>query len=113
MRGNPRGPLGKCVFLSGVLLAAGLPLFGQNQERKVIKKVPPEYPALLKQKRIFGIVKLTVTIRPDGTVKDVAVIGGNPILVDASVKAVKQWKFAPADRESNMDISVEFDPNTP
>ena len=109
---NPKGPFGKCLGLAGLVLAAGLALFGQTPERKVIKRVPPEYPALLKQKRIFGIVKLNVVIRPDGTVKDVTVLGGNPILADSSVRAVKQWKFAPAEHESTMPISVEFDPNS-
>jgi len=113
MRANPWGPLGKGILVSGLLLAAGFAVFGQSQDRKIIKKVTPEYPALLKQKHIFGIVKLNVVIRPDGSVKEVSVLGGNPILADSSVKAVKQWRFAPAEHESTAEISVEFDPNTP
>jgi len=113
MRGNPWGPLGKGILVSSLLLAAGIAVLGQNQDRKIIKKVPPEYPALLKQKHIFGVVKLNVVIRPDGSVKEVSILGGNPILADSSVKAVKLWKFAPAEHESTVGISVEFDPNTP
>lgn len=113
MRGNPWSPLGRGILVCGLLLAAGFAVLGQNQDRKIIKKVNPEYPALLKEKRIFGIVKLNVAIRPDGSVKDVSILGGNPVLADCAVRAVKQWKFAPADHESTIKISVEFDPNTP
>ena len=79
-------------------------------ERKVVKKVEPEYPAILKRRAIGGTVRLKVSVRPDGTVKDVEVLGGNPALADAAEKAVKQWKFAPGN-DSTLTIAVNFDPN--
>ena len=56
-------------------------------------------------------VKLRVLVNANGTVKDVQVLGGNPILSECSVKAVKQWQFAATEKEENMDISVVFDPS--
>ena len=38
---------------------------------------------------------LDVTLAPDGTVKNVQAIDGEPVLVDAAVNAVKQWRYQP------------------
>jgi hypothetical protein len=45
-------------------------------------------------------------------VKDVQVLGGNPILSDCAVKAVKQWVFVASEKEESIEISVGFDPNS-
>ena len=105
-----RGPLGKSACVIG-LMAAVSGANAQVVERKLIKKVPPEYPAVLKEHRIHGIVRLSVIVKADGSVKDIVVIGGNPALVEASVKAVKQWKYAPMDRETTVEVTIQFDPN--
>jgi len=84
-------------------------VFSQDQaDRKVVKKVEPEYPAILRDKGIGGTVKLRVTIRPDGSVKDVQTLGGNAVLVESATRAVKQWHYAPTDRESTIDVSIHF-----
>lgn len=83
----------------------------QESERKIIKKVEAQYPAILKRRGIGGTVKLKVFVNPDGSVKDVEVLGGNPALADAAEKAVRQWKFAPG-AESTISIAVNFDPNS-
>jgi TonB family protein len=106
-RSGPQRLLG-CLLL-GLLWAHP----GQAQdsgERKIVKKLEPEYPAVLKRRGIGGTVRLKVSVRADGTVKDVEVLGGNPALADAAEKAVKQWKFAPGG-ESTLTIAVSFDPN--
>ena len=112
MQSNPWGPFGRMVGVCAVAVVATVALYGQAIERKVIKKVAPEYPAIMKQRHIHGVVKLNAVVKADGTVKDVVVLGGNPALVDASVRAVKQWKYAPFDRETTVDITIEFDPNS-
>ena len=55
---------------------------------------------------------MRVFISANGTVKDSTVVGGNPILANAAQKAVKQWLFAPGPAESDMEISIVFDPNS-
>ena len=108
---NLRGILIGVVFLA---VSAG---FGSAQEissnRKVVKSVAAQYPSVLKRRGIGGTVKLRVLVNPGGSVKDVQVLGGNPILSDSAAKAVKQWIFAPADKEENIEIPVGFDPNSP
>lgn len=103
-------------FLAALFLGALLCYTAAGQapdsSRKILKKVTPQYPAILKTKGIGGVVRLKVFIKPDGSVRDTEVIGGNPILAESAEKAVLQWKFAPASSETSMEISVVFDPHS-
>src|SRR6266851_4436347 len=82
----------------------------ENGARKVVKKAPVQYPSILKSKGIGGVVRLKVFVKPDGTVRDTEVIGGNPILAESAQKSVMQWKFSPGSSETIMEVSVVFDP---
>lgn len=86
-----------------------LPALGQVElTRKVKTKVAPDYPALARRMNIHGKVKLLVVVSPNGNLKDAKVVGGNPILVDAAVDAVKKWKFEPASEESTGTVEFTF-----
>jgi protein TonB len=56
---------------------------------------PPLYPAEAKQKRIQGTVHLKAVIGADGTVRELRVIDGHPLLAPAAMEAVKRWKYKP------------------
>lgn len=84
----------------------------QDNARKLLKKAPVPYPLILKSKGIGGTVRLKVFVKPDGTVRDTEVIGGNPILAESAQKSVMQWKFSPSSSETAMEISVVFDPHS-
>ena len=79
--------------------------------RKLVYKVAPKYPRELKQNEIGGIVRLSVSISPNGSVAKITPVGGNPVLVDAATQAVKQWKYAPADRPTTTEVQLNFIPN--
>ncbi len=102
-----------CLF-AGVMR---VPLFSQNDEapaatdRKVITRVEPKYPATLERLYIGGIVRLQVDISANGTVESAQLIGGNPILGQAAIAAVKQWKYAPANHKTRQVERLEFDPH--
>jgi TonB family protein len=49
-------------------------------------------------------------IAPDGKVKDVKVLGGNPVLVQAVVSAVTKWKYEPAAESSTVIVRFDFNP---
>jgi TonB family protein len=101
------------IFCFCVLLCCVTPGHAQdNNSRKVVKKAPVQYPAILKSKGIGGVVRLRVYIKPDGTVRDSEVIGGNPILAESAQKSVGQWKFTPGNAETVMEVSVVFDPHS-
>jgi len=61
----------------------------------LVKKVSPDFPAQARQLRIEGTVQLEATIGKDGSVSNLKVLGGHPILARSAVEAVKQWKYKP------------------
>jgi protein TonB len=62
---------------------------------KLIRRVDPVYPELAKRARVSGRVTLQVTVDEAGHVTDAKVVSGHPLLNDAAVTAVKQWKYSP------------------
>ena len=77
--------------------------------RKVTKRVTPVYSAIARQANLAGTVKLMLVVAPEGTVKTVRVLGGNPVLAIAAEQAVRQWKFEAAKTETNEPLSVKFE----
>jgi len=68
---------------------------GNVQESKLIRRVEPAYPELAKRARIQGKVVLVVTVDEEGNVAEIKVSAGHPLLDDAAISAVKQWKYSP------------------
>jgi periplasmic protein TonB len=68
---------------------------GDVQAAKLIRKIIPQYPPLAKQARVSGTVQLTGVIAKDGTIEQLQVVSGNPLLVPAALAAVKQWLYRP------------------
>jgi len=77
------------------LSQSALPVEPSIQEKKLIKKTPPLYPALAKNAAIQGTVKLLATIGTDGLVKEVQLVSGPPLLVTSAMTAVRQWQYEP------------------
>jgi TonB family protein len=95
----------------GVALALGfLPALAipQENEPKVLKKVLPAYPDILKKMGVSGTVRVKVTIGADGSVKDVEARGGNAIFIDSVAAAVRNWKFVAGDRQRSAEVTVTF-----
>jgi len=61
----------------------------------VIRKIQPTYPPLARQARIQGSVVLQAEISKDGTIENLRLISGHPMLAPAAIEAVKQWKYKP------------------
>jgi TonB family protein len=88
-----------------------LPAIAQAElTRKAKTKVMPPYPELARRMNITGTVKVMVVVSPNGSLKDTKVVGGNPILVNAAMDALKKWKFEPADGESSGTVEFKFQP---
>ena len=62
---------------------------------KLETKVLPLYPSEAASQHVHGDVAMDVTLHEDGTVQEVKVIEGNPLLNSAATDAVKQWKYRP------------------
>jgi protein TonB len=61
----------------------------------VIHKVEPVYPAIAKTARVSGTVILQAVIGKDGTIQNLHVVSGHPLLTQAALDAVKQWRYRP------------------
>src|SRR5258708_34630835 len=67
------------------------------------------YPPLARQTRISGIVVLQVSVAASGAVDHVEILKGHPLLQQAAVDSVRQWKFAPQSGEPRtFDLKCEF-----
>ncbi len=79
-------------------------------DRKVLERVAPTYPDLARRANLTGLVKIAVTVRPNGTVKEARVAGGNPVLCSAAVEAVRKWRFEPFTNETTEVVELRFQP---
>jgi protein TonB len=68
---------------------------GDVMAAKMVRRVLPVYPTLAKQARVSGVVRLQGVISKEGTIQQLQVISGHPLLVAAAVEAVKQWVYRP------------------
>lgn len=97
-----------------ILLAMGLSFAGASahaqESRKALNRPTPTYPETARQFRLSGVVKVQILIAPDGQIKDVKVIGGHPLLVNAVQETLKNWKYAPASSETTATLVFNFHP---
>src|SRR5258708_13955736 len=92
----------------------GFPLASQTQdvdhaERRLISRVEPDYPETLKRLYIGGVVRVETLVAPNGAVKSTKLLGGSPILGQSAMKAIKQWKYAPAPADETLTVKIKFD----
>jgi protein TonB len=68
---------------------------GNVQAAKLVKQPRPVYPPLAKQARIQGTVRFTAIIGKDGTIQNLQLVSGHPLLVPSAQDAVRQWVYQP------------------
>jgi len=61
----------------------------------LVYRVEPAYPPLAQQARVQGVVVLTAIIGKDGSIQNLQVVGGHPMLAPAAIEAVKHWRYKP------------------
>jgi periplasmic protein TonB len=103
--GLPGGVLGEVLRSTGSAPAAlaktpapmpkRIRVPAQVAEANLIHDVAPQYPPEAGRERIEGTVVLMAVIGKDGTVRDVRVESGLPLLAQAAIEAVKQWRYKP------------------
>jgi TonB family protein len=97
------------VLVTFFALASYRPAMAQ-ESRKLKSSVQPRYPELARQSNVYGSARLEVLIARDGTIKNIKVLGGSPLLVQASLEAVKQWKYEAGPNESTIILKFDFKP---
>jgi periplasmic protein TonB len=85
---------------------------GQVQAAKLIRQPKPIYPPLAKQARISGHVLLNAIIGKDGTITNLTVASGHPLLIPAALEAVKQWVYQPTLLNNDpVEVVTQIDVN--
>jgi TonB family protein len=62
---------------------------------QLVKRVEPEYPQMARIAHIQGDVLIAITITETGAVSNLKPLSGHPILIQAALDAVRQWKYSP------------------
>lgn len=75
--------------------AAELRVPEMEAKRAAVAKPNPELSPMARQLKLSGHVELTVKIDASGSVADVQIVSGSPVLTAPCVAAVKKWKFKP------------------
>ncbi len=87
--GNAPVAVPKVATPTRVRVSAGV------QQGNLISQLKPTYPAIAKSARIQGAVVLQAEISKQGTIENLRVISGHPMLVQSALDAVKQWRYKP------------------
>ncbi len=68
---------------------------GNVQAANLTYQVNPVYPPLARQIRVQGVVVMEAVINKEGSIESLRVISGHPLLNQAALDAVKQWRYRP------------------
>ncbi len=90
--------------------ATDYPAISPESPRPITFRVLPDYPKIAATMKLTGAVQLQATVRPDGTVKQVRVIGGHPLLAEAASRALMQWRYEQSSRETTESVRISFGP---
>jgi TonB family protein len=81
-----------------------------DSTRRVVRKLVPNYPELAKKMNLAGTVRVLATLAPDGTVRSLEAMGGNPVFIKAAEDSLYKWKFASAAVETKEVVELHFNP---
>jgi protein TonB len=86
---------------------------GNIREPRKVRHVNPAYPDVAKQARVQGVIVLECLITAEGDVGRVTVLRGIPLLSQAAIDAVRQWRYAPTVVEGRpvpviLTVTVNF-----
>lgn len=83
---------------------------GPVQAAKLVKRVQPHYPEVARREHLQGTVKLHALIGKDGSLRTVYVVKGYCSLAEASLEAVRQWRYSPTTLNGKpVEIDTEID----
>jgi len=85
---------------------------GDVTAARAIYRPSPVYPPLAMMARIQGTVVLQAILSKEGTVEDLKVLSGHPLLVRAAIDAVRVWRYQPTLLNSEpVEVLTEIDVN--
>ena len=64
-------------------------------EGLLLERMNPSYPEIARRLHIGGTIALGATISKSGRIEDLRVLSGHPLLREAAIEAVKNWRYRP------------------
>ena len=95
------------LAVGALAVVTSLPLHAAD-DRPVKQRVSPAYPELAKRMHVSGVVRISATVAPDGSVTATKTVSGNHMLAAAAEDAVHKWKFVPASDQSTVEVEINF-----
>ena len=77
------------------VITGPLPISTGVAQGFLVHEVKPVYPPPARQARIQGTVLLEAIIGKDGSIENLRVVSGHPMLAPAALEAVRQWRYRP------------------
>jgi len=71
------------------------PISGGVSQGLLIRQVRPAYPAMAVAAHVQGAVVLSAVISRRGTIENLCLMSGHPLLVQSAMDAVRQWRYQP------------------
>jgi TonB family protein len=87
--------LGKVLSTSPALPKLGAPISQGVTGGTLLRRVQPVYPPEARRLRLQGSVILEANIAEDGQIQDLKLVSGHPVLAQAAMDAVRQWRYSP------------------
>ena len=79
-----------------------------ESSRSIVFRVTPQYPRIAASLNLVGAVQIKAVVRADGSVRQVRVVGGHPVLAEAAAGAVMRWRYEAGPRETTESVKVSF-----
>jgi periplasmic protein TonB len=123
--GVPGGQLGGVIGgLISSIPAANIPKLEPPKRIRVsqgvtqgllLHKVEPVYPKIALAARVMGVVLVKAVIGKDGIIKELEIVNGSPLLTQAAIEALKQWRYRPyllngepVEVETNITVTFQI-----
>ena len=85
---------------------------GRVQSAKLISQLKPSYPDLARRAGVQGVVRFTAVIGLDGRIRNLQLVSGHPLLVQAAGDSVKQWVYQPTELNGRpVEVITQIDVN--
>jgi TonB family protein len=93
--------------------APAAPVGGEVKPARLVSQVPPVYPPIAKSQHVAGDVRIDALIDANGRVSSMKAISGPPMLHQAAMDALRQWKYEPATLNGtavpmHLTVTIQF-----
>jgi protein TonB len=78
-----------------VIPPGAIPVEGPEQQARLIQQTPPVYPQAARDAGLSGTVRLFIIVGKNGTVQNIQLLSGHPLIAPAAMEAVRQWRYQP------------------